>query len=519
MAQTIVARHACLTMRILPSMDASTRHPCYCKCRARQVTSAADGVLEELLSELTIKPAVELLGLLRSGAISAVELVEEHVREIERLDAGLHAFAHFDPERALKAAQEADRRFGQDLLPLLGLPMTVKASIAAEGYRCEIGSALNRGFIAAEDAAVVGRMRAAGAVILGTTNCPEFLMAYETDNLLYGRSSNPWSLEHTSGGSSGGESAAIAAGLSAGGMGSDSGGSVREPAHFTGICSLKPTPGRIPGRGHLPLCVGPFSLLGSVGPMARTMRDVGLMFATLSGSEAGDPVGVPLPLRLVSDDELRARPIAVLEDDGLVPVTRETREAVRSAARALQARGFTVRRFQSEWLEAARRLWWIFFMRCGRMLLEPMIRDKEDQLSATFRYYLEVVRREPMLSGEELLGAWTESDVVRAKLLEELAPYTALITPVCSIPAFRHGEREWMIDGQRVEYFEVMRFTQWFNLLGAPAAVVPVAKSPDGLPIGVQLAGGPYRDEVVLRVAEMLDADFGYKAPPLAVED
>ena len=115
------------------------------------------------------------------------------------------------------------------------------------------------------------------------------------------------------------------------------------------------------------------------------------------------------------------------------------------------------------------------------------------------------------------MHAWTKSDQVRAKLLEELSPYSALITPVCSIPAFRHGEREWMIEGRRAEYFEVMRFTQWFNFLGAPAAVVPVGRSLDGLPIGVQVAGRPYQDESVLRIAEMLDCEFGYKPPPIAV--
>ena len=460
---------------------------------------------------------MELLRLLGRREISSVELIEEHVREIERLDPSLHAFAHFDAERALIAAQEADERRGEGAAPLLGLPMTVKASIATAGYRCETGSALNHGFVPAHDAVVVERMKAAGAVILGTTNCPEFLMAYETDNLLYGRTCNPWSLAHNAGGSSGGEAAAIAAGLSAGGIGSDSGGSVREPAHFTGICSIKPTPGRIPSEGHLPACVGPFAFLGAVGPMARTMGDVKLLFETLSGSDVADPAGAPLPLRAVSDEELRAKPIAVLEDDDRVPVTAETREAVRAAAKALEARGFEVRPFHSASLEAARELWWIFFMRCGDMLLEPFVRGKEDRLSDTFRYFLEVARREPALSGAEVLHAWTKSDHVRAKLMEELSPYSALMTPVCSVPAFKHGEREWRIDGQRVEYFDAMRFTQWFNLLGAPAAVVPVARSIEGLPIGVQVAGRPYQDEAVLRVAEMLDEDFGYKPPPMAV--
>jgi Asp-tRNA(Asn)/Glu-tRNA(Gln) amidotransferase A subunit family amidase len=460
---------------------------------------------------------LELLRLLRSGEISSVELVEEHVREIERLDPSLHAFAHFDPERALLAAQAADKQHGETSAALLGLPMTVKSSISTVGYRCETGSALNRRFVPVDDAVVVERMKVAGAVILGTTNCPEFLMAYETDNLLYGKTCNPWDLAHNAGGSSGGEAAAIAAGLSAGGIGSDSGGSVREPAHFTGICSLKPTPGRIPSKGHLPACVGPFSILGAVGPMARTMRDVSLMFETLSGSDDADPEGAPLPLRSVTDDELLSKPIAVLEDDGLIPVTAETREAVRSAAKALEARGFEVRQFQSASLEAARELWWIFFIRCGDMLLEPFVRGKEDRLSETFRYFLDVARREPVLSGAELLHAWTKCDHVRAKLLGELTPYSALITPVCSIPAFRHGEREWVIDGRRVKYFNAMRFPQWFNLLGAPAAVVPVGRSAEGLPIGVQVAGRPYQDEAVLRIAEILDEEFGYRPPPIAV--
>jgi Asp-tRNA(Asn)/Glu-tRNA(Gln) amidotransferase A subunit family amidase len=461
---------------------------------------------------------VELLRLLRERRISAVELAGEHLREIERLDPALHAFAHFDPERALHAAEEADARIERgDDAPLLGLPMTVKSSIATAGYRCETGSVLHRGLVPKEDAVAVARMRSAGAVILGTTNCPEFLMAYETDNLLYGKTCNPWSLEHNAGGSSGGEAAAIAAGMSAGGIGSDSGGSVREPAHFTGICSLKPTSSRIPAKGHLPPCVGPFSILGAVGPMARTMADVKLMFAALSGCDDCDPSGAPLPLREVKDAELKAKPIAVLEDDGLIPVTAETRAAVRSAAKALEARGFEVRPFRPASLEAARRLWWIFFVRCGRMFLEPLVHNKEEQLSGTFRYYLETARREPLLTADQILHAWTECDHLRSVMLHELAGYSALITPVCAVPAFRHGEREWVIDGSRVEYFEAMRFTQWFNLLGAPAAVVPVSKSLDGLPIGVQVVGRPYQDEAVLRVAEMLDEEFGYRPPPMAL--
>jgi Asp-tRNA(Asn)/Glu-tRNA(Gln) amidotransferase A subunit family amidase len=155
--------------------------------------------------------ATEQLALLRERAITPLELAEEHIRRIERLNPALNAIVDFDPDRVRTQALLAKSG------PLTGLPITIKSSISVQGYKCEIGSTLNRGFVPTEDAEAVARLRAAGAIILGTTNCPEFLMNYETDNLLYGRTANPWSLDHTPGGSSGGEAAAIAAGLSAGG--------------------------------------------------------------------------------------------------------------------------------------------------------------------------------------------------------------------------------------------------------------------------------------------------------------
>jgi Asp-tRNA(Asn)/Glu-tRNA(Gln) amidotransferase A subunit family amidase len=283
------------------------------------------------MNDVVLAPAVRQLELLSSGEMSVVELAEAHIRQIERLNPRLNALVDFDAERVRSQALRLDAETGVRG-PLHGLPVTIKSSISASGYLCEIGSLLHRGDVRREDAEVVARLRAAGALILGTTNCPEFLMAYETANLLHGRTTNPWDLNRSPGGSSGGESAAIAAGLSAAGLGSDSGGSVRVPAHFTGICSLKPTPGRIPGRGHLPPCVGPFSTLGAIGPMARTIGDVSLMFRTLSGQDLLDPASPPVELREPSLDDLRKITIGYFEDDGLVPVTPETRAAVNAAA-------------------------------------------------------------------------------------------------------------------------------------------------------------------------------------------
>ncbi|HEX3438485.1 MAG TPA: amidase [Pseudacidobacterium sp.] len=460
---------------------------------------------------VTLLPAVEQLALLQQCKISALELAEEHLRQIERLNPQLNAIVEYDPE----AVREQARRPVQGALA--GLPLTIKASIAVEGYRCDLGSKVFPSVRSKEDAEAVARLRSAGAVLLGTTNCPEMLMAYETDNLVYGKTRNPWSLEHSAGGSSGGEAAAIAAGMSAGGLGSDSGGSVREPAHFSGICALKPTPGRVPGRGHVPPCVGPFATLGAVGPMARTIADISLLFQALSARDPLDPVSPPVAYRPVSLEDAKRIPIGWFEDDGVVPVTPETREAVRNAAEALDRQGFNVARFRPEALEDARRLWWTFFVQCGEMFYAQTIRGREAELSPTFLDFLKIARAETPLMVESLLQAWAESDVVRGKLLAEMQAFPILLCPVSAIPAFKHGEREWQVEGTTVRYLDVMRYTQWFNLLAAPAAVVPVGSSPEGLPIGVQIAGRPFDDEVVLAIASAVDREFGYHVPWMAI--
>ena len=470
------------------------------------------------MMDLVLEPAVKQLELLRSGAISVTELAEAHIRQIERLNPKLNAFADFDAERVCDRARKHDAWWGTKASrPLFGLPVTVKSSIATRGLRCEIGSRLHQGDVPREDAVAVARLRAAGGLILGTTNCPEFLMAYETDNLLHGQTRNPWDLERTPGGSSGGESAAIAAGMSAAGLGSDSGGSVRVPAHFTGICSLKPTPGRIPGRGHLPPCVGPFQILGAIGPMARTIADVTLMFRLLSGYDPADPASAPVALREPSLDELRSNRIGFFEDDGLVAVTAETRAAVNAAAEALREAGFRVEPFRPGTLESLRKLWEKFFVQCGAMFYVPTIRGRESELSPIFNDFLGIAAKTPALSSAELLYAWAELDVLRAKTLEEMRRFPVLLCPVASVPAFRHGERAWNVDGQAVQYLDAWRYTQWFNALAAPAAVAPVGRSPEGLPIGVQIVARPYEDETALGIAAVVDAAFGYRAPSMAV--
>ncbi len=249
--------------------------------------------------------------------------------------------------------------------------------------------------------------------------------------------------------------------------------------------------------------------------MARTIDDVALLFQALSGQAPVDPVSPPVPQRRISVADVKALRIGYFEDDGLIPVTPETRQAVQAAVRALQKQGFDVRPFRPKGLEQARKLWWTFFVRCGAMFVDSLVKGHESNLSPILQGFLEIAHAEPPLTADELLNTWAECDVIRGKLLQQMQEFPVLLCPVCSIPAFRHGERKWKVAGQEVEYLDVMRYTQWFNLLAAPAAVVPVGRSPEGLPIGVQIVAHPFEDEVALAVASIIDHEFGFVAPPI----
>jgi Asp-tRNA(Asn)/Glu-tRNA(Gln) amidotransferase A subunit family amidase len=360
-------------------------------------------------------------------------------------------------------------------------------------------------------------LRNAGAIVLGTTNTPELLMAWETDNLLYGRTNSPWDLDRTPGGSSGGEAAAIAAGMSAGGVGSDGGGSIRVPAHFSGICGLKPTPGRIPATGHFPSSDGPFAFIGVVGPMARTVADLKTLFEVMQGPHDGDSCAAPVPLRWSGAQEVAKLRIGYFEDDGRTRVAPEIRAAVRKAAEALSDAGFRVEPFCPQGLEEARQLWMKFFVKIAGMLIRPMFAGREQDQSPIMKQFLAWSADEPDLSAESLLQAWIRRDSLRTEFLAQMREYPILLCPPAAVPAFRHGERTWKVEDKIVHYLDAWSYTEWFNLLGNPAAVVPVSHSKEGLPIGVQIVGRPWEEEQVLAVASVLERECSAaRRPPLA---
>jgi Asp-tRNA(Asn)/Glu-tRNA(Gln) amidotransferase A subunit family amidase len=469
------------------------------------------------MNDLTFLPAVEIARRIREKKISPVQVADAHLAKIERLNPKLNAFVHADPERVRREAHIAESAVmhGASLGPLHGVPVSIKSSVDVVGLRCEAGSRLRAGRVPEVDAPLVARLKQAGAIVLGVTNTPEMLMAWETDNLLYGRTNSPWDLDRTAGGSSGGEAAAIASGMSAGGVGSDGGGSIRVPAHFNGICGLKPTPGRIPSTGHYPESGGPFALLGVVGPMARTVADLKVLFEVMQGPDDGDPCSAPVAVQRRNDAEIKRLKIGYFEDDGRTPVTTEIRVAVRTAGDALTRAGFQVEPFRPEGLDEARDIWRKFFVKVGGDLIGPMFNGREGDLSPTLKQFLEMSRREPALTGDALLQAWFARDNLRTRFVAQMRRYPILLCPAAAIPAFRHGERNWTVEGKTVEYFDAWSYTTWFNLLGNPAAVVPVSHSDDGLPIGMQIVGRPWQEEDVLSIAAVLERECGgFRIPP-----
>src|SRR6266699_2906211 len=416
----------------------------------------------------------EITQQIRSKNVSPVEIVELHLKRIEELQPKLNAFVHLDGEGARRQARTAGNLVlrGAQLGSLHGVPLSIKSCLDVAGWPCPAGSLLRKDYVADRDAPLVSRLKAAGAILLGNTNTPEFLMAYETDNMLTGKTSNPWNLAYSTGGSSGGEAAAIAAGCSAGGVGSDGGGSIRVPAHFCGICGLKPTPGRIPATGHFPPGAGAFSWIGVVGPMARTIADVRSLVEVMAGPDAGDALCAPVPWRACLEDELRSMRIGILESDTLGVATAETRATVERAAKSLDERGFTVEPFRLDGLDRALDLWWFFFGPVIGNLFRQSVAGYEDKISPMLREYLAYATSGISITLDQFTKTCTDRDLLRAEIFRQMQDTPVLLSPVSTSPAFRHGQGNYHAG---TGYRDTMRFSQWLNLTGVPGAAVPAA--------------------------------------------
>ncbi len=457
----------------------------------------------------------ETLKKFRHKQLSPVDLIEEHLVRIQQIQPLLNPFVHMDAESARARARESESRMarGETLRPLEGIPLTVKSSLDVAGWPCPAGSLLRRDYVPHTNAPLVTRIEEAGAILLGNTNTPEFLMAYETDNLLSGKTSNPWNPTYSAGGSSGGEAAAIASGCSMGGVGSDGGGSIRTPAHFCGICGLKPTPGRVPVTGHFPPGAGAFSWIGVVGPMGRTVSDLRTLFAVMSGPDPGDPLSTPVPNRHIVASELRGLRIGILENSELGRPTPETLSSLRRAAQLLCDLDYRVEPLKLEKLDQALELWWFFFGPVIGDLFRQSTNGKESLLSPMFSAYLEATQAEPKVTLESFQKACVDRDLVRASLLRQLRDVPIVLSAVSSAPAFPHGAGSYR-RGDPHSYLDTMRHSQWLNLAGFPGLSIPMGRSPEGLPINVQLIGRPHEEELLLAVGEQLEEARGPWQPP-----
>ena len=428
---------------------------------------------------------------LTSGEISAAELLQAHLDRIAAVNPKINAFVSVFENHA--APQPG---------PLSGIPVTIKDSFDIEGHPTLCGSNFRRGHRAARDATAVTRLRAAGAVILGKTSTPEFLAMYETDNHLIGRTNNPWNLDRTPGGSSGGESAAIAAGCSAGGIGSDGGGSVRLPAHFCGLAGLKPTPGRMPATGHYPLINHPGGLLGVAGPIARTTQDVKILFDVMQGYDSADPFSVPMPIAPQSSQGIR---VGVMEQFLDVPVQPAVRRAVREAASLIADLGCTVNEFRPTGLERAPNIWSFFFSELAVPFTREAIAGRESEAHWTGTEFYDKFKDKPEPTGRQVVENLAARDAIRRRILEQMADVPVLLMPACGVSAFPHRQRRYHTETKDIGLFQAMMPLTWVNLVGFPALTLPFTIDEEGLPVGIQLIGRPWEEETILDLAIRLE--------------
>ena len=472
--------------------------------------------------DLCFAPAHRLVSMLRDREISSTELTSLFYERIRQVNSRLNAVVTLCEERALKEASAADQRLSARgaIRPLEGLPVTIKDCISTEGVRSTDGMKILEHNVPERDAPTVARYRAAGAVIIGKTNIPEMAMDYDCDNPVFGATNNPWNLARVPGGSSGGEAAALAAGLCPLGLGSDYGGSIRVPSHFSGVVGLKPTWGTIPGSGHLfgpfdPFVPGPPPVVGmaTIGPMARYVDDLTLAYNILRGTDSSSPYTVPsneARPEILDATKLRC---AIFVDGGGVPVSSEIRTAVEHAAAALQKAGIEVEAATPP-VQRAAELWWLYATADGGQALNQAMGDKVKLSRPRLRQFL--FQPQSSKSAAEFFETAIQRDIFRIELAKFMERYPIIICAPFCVTAFQHGALEVDIDGSKCPLFEANWPALWVNCAALPAAVIPAARASDGLPIGVQIVGRAFAEESVLAIAKTLEEALGgFQRPPL----
>ena len=445
---------------------------------------------------------------IREGEVSASEVLELHLDRIAEVNPRLNAIVTLCEDEARAAAAAADRATERG--PLHGVPFTVKDSIATAGVRSTAGSRLLRDFVPTRDATVVARLKSAGAILLGKTNCPEFALDPITDNRLFGLTLNPVDETVTVGGSSGGDAAAVASDCAVFGIGSDYGGSIRWPAQCAGIAGMRPTPGLVPGTGGLPFPPGEelpapssvalLSRAQTIGPLARFVDDLWAVLGVLAGPHGIDPNTVPVPLSDPDTVDARRLRCAWTDGEGTEPVHPDLVDAVERAAAALEELGLAVEQRRPSGLERAIGIFRPYRVADGLPVHLELAHGREEELAETMQSWSTTLGSPATVEEYQRHGA--ARDALRAEVLAFMESWPIVLLPVSTRPAFPLGTLDF------AERFRNMAPSSAITLLGLPVVVVRVGSTREGLPAGVQIVGRPFADHEVLAVARRLEEAF-----------
>lgn len=460
------------------------------------------------MHELLSRSATQIARAIRDREVSSEEITRAALERIDEVNPKLNAVVVLAADRALDEARsrDAETARGESQGPLHGVPITLKDSHDTEGIVTTGGTTGRAGKTPDADSPPVARLRAAGAVVLGKTNTPEFTMSFITENLVYGKTNNPYDVTRTPGGSSGGAAAIVAACGAFLELGSDLGGSVRVPAHYCGIAGLKTSAGRVPRTGHAFPWGGPLDRFGTIGPLARRVEDLKLALPIISGPDWIDPFVEPMPIRNPDEVNIAGLRVAFFIDNTLQTPTHEVQETVNSAAMVIANAGASVEGNRPGAVARASELASRSFGADGGYLSRKLL--SEAGTSEPSRFLAKRASGPPKdgLSIEEWAALIHEVDAVRSEMLGFMKDYDAIICPVAAQPAPTHENAEGLS----------YTYTQAHNLSGLPGAVVRGGTSPEGMPIGVQIVAQPWREDVALALAAVIEeATSGWQAPAL----
>jgi amidase len=474
--------------------------------------------------------ASEMAARIRGGTLTATEAVRACLARIDAHNARLNIVVDLHRDDALRRAQEADDAVQRGELwgPLHGVPVTVKDVYDVAGMKITFGWVMTRNNVAKRDAFAVSRLRDAGAIILGITNAPLGSYDWQCWNPVYGRTRNPWDPDRTPGGSSGGSAAAIAAGFSALELGSDAAGSIRVPTNFCGVLTLKPTETRVSGRGHGHFPGIPYSLrhICTYGPIARSVADLELAMTLLVAPDPSFPDAPPVPFEPRPEPPAESLRIAWCDVFGGYPLSAAVAHAVRGIADALAQAGAQVEQRAPDAIDGARALMtWGEINGFETGVALPKVASLPMRLGAAARFgggpFSRGLRRGMAFHAKRYFRALDRRDRYCGAFAAFMEGWDAWICPVTAVPAIRHQRTgaAVRVDGKKVSYS--MALGAWASLvamLGSPAVVLPVGRSPEGLPIGVQIVGRRWDDAGVLAVARVVERLTGGFSPPPLVD-